>query len=254
MIREKCEAHKMREIAQKTIENICMILRSLQGGVKRFLGYLRGSILETVFMKEFWGEVKKGYLTALKEVLMGVKGVFNDIVNWIRKILEVANTQKQDQHLHPHEIPSPYRYFLEFDIVIQRDESTQRQTMGNLYIKGKEGGLLYFSTLELPWKNNERNVSRIPAGEYMAKEYFSPKLKQRVLLILEVPNREWIEIHPATRHENLQGCIGVGRNLQNVIGDEELDLVDKDGIMEEIFQNLDQKENYKIKIIDEGGD
>jgi len=55
----------------------------------------------------------------------------------------------------------------------------------------------------------ERLSKIIPAGTYEVSFYFSPHNQIQVPL-LKVPNREYIEIHPANYPTQLQGCIAVG--------------------------------------------
>lgn len=74
------------------------------------------------------------------------------------------------------------------------------------------GGLRCF-TLELPWHGNKRNISAIPAGEYPATKYESPK-HGRVLLLHDVPNRSYIEIHAGNFTSQIAGCILVGDGIR----------------------------------------
>lgn len=55
-------------------------------------------------------------------------------------------------------------------------------------------GLFNCNTLELPWRENEKNISCIPAGEYQVKIRISPKYGQ-VYHVQEVPNRTFILVH-----------------------------------------------------------
>ena len=72
-------------------------------------------------------------------------------------------------------------------------------------------------TLELPWKNNEQNISCIPAGEYPVKIRISPKYGQ-IYHVQEVPNRSFILIHWGNWagdvskgfRSNVNGCILLG--------------------------------------------
>ena len=62
-------------------------------------------------------------------------------------------------------------------------------------------------TIELDWKNNQRNISCIPKGIYTVSEYTSKKFKETII-INNVPNRSGILIHAANRSMiDLQGCI-----------------------------------------------
>jgi len=78
-------------------------------------------------------------------------------------------------------------------------------------------------TLELPWVSNEKNISCIPAGNYTATEYDSPKHGQ-VLLLENVAGRSMIEIHAGNYTRQIEGCILVGDSLKYLDGDDVLDV------------------------------
>ncbi len=68
-------------------------------------------------------------------------------------------------------------------------------------------GTIVCYTIELPWLGNQRRISCIPEGEYILQKRFSPKFKWHFLL-LEVPGRALILIHPANDAKlELLGCI-----------------------------------------------
>lgn len=63
------------------------------------------------------------------------------------------------------------------------------------------------NTIELPWLQNQRNVSCIPEGRYELKKRFTKKHKHH-LVIANVTGRSGILIHPANdAKRELQGCI-----------------------------------------------
>lgn len=65
-------------------------------------------------------------------------------------------------------------------------------------------------TYELPWKDNQHNVSCIPVGEYPMRRYKSPKRGYDVWLLENVPKRDMIEIHIGNSAPDTDGCILVG--------------------------------------------
>ena len=78
-----------------------------------------------------------------------------------------------------------------------------RGTNGALLLKGEQ----ICATIELPWKNNQHRISCIPEGRYALKKRYSPKHGWH-LELMEVPNRQWILIHPANNAvTELEGCI-----------------------------------------------
>jgi hypothetical protein len=76
-------------------------------------------------------------------------------------------------------------------------------TNGNIYA----GNELVCHSIELPWKDNQHQVSCIPEGDYALGRRYSPKFGWH-LELKRVPGRPNILIHPANDalHE-LKGCI-----------------------------------------------
>ena len=72
-------------------------------------------------------------------------------------------------------------------------------------------------TGELPYRNNQRNISCIPPGTYTCQRYYSKKFKF-CFHVLDVPNRSWILIHSGNwcgdrtkgYKSHTYGCILVG--------------------------------------------
>ena len=87
-------------------------------------------------------------------------------------------------------------------------------TNGRLYING----VFQCYTIELPWLNNEPQVSCIPEGEYVVEKRYSPHLG-RHLLVTGVPGRDLILVHAANDalHE-LKGCIAPVTSLLQIPG------------------------------------
>lgn len=119
------------------------------------------------------------------------------------------------------------------------------QTEGELSLYDEETLELEFKckTLELPYKDNERNVSCIPEGHYNVVQRSSPKYGNH-LHVLDVPNRSLILFHhanfagsknPRTGHSDLRGCIAVGREFRDISGDGILDVVDSKNTMKALM-------------------
>ena len=76
-------------------------------------------------------------------------------------------------------------------------------TNGDLWCKGER----ICRTIELPWNDNERNVSCIPEGKYLIKSRFTDERGWH-FEIANVPNRSFILFHPANDAlKELRGCI-----------------------------------------------
>ncbi len=74
-------------------------------------------------------------------------------------------------------------------------------------------------TLELAWKNNQRGVSCIPAGQYICRRRYSPKHGYELFGIEGVPGRSDIEIHIGNTPKDSLGCVLVGTRFGEVRGE-----------------------------------
>lgn len=91
-------------------------------------------------------------------------------------------------------------------ILLQRLTMSNSGIFGILLIDGRP----YFTTLELPWKDNARNVSCIPPGVYHATKMYSQKFSKDVYVLNDVPGRDLIEFHIGNTVKDTNGCILLG--------------------------------------------
>lgn len=97
--------------------------------------------------------------------------------------------------------------------ILSRFTINERGTTGVLEIFHKSGEILFSCpTLELPWRENQRNVSCIPVGVYVVVPHTSKKFG-KCFWIQDVPNRMGILIHSGNTIGDIRGCILVGQNL-----------------------------------------
>ena len=100
--------------------------------------------------------------------------------------------------------------------ILTRESSTDQGTFGIFAL----GDLVLYS-LELPWKDNQPNVSCIPVGVYSATMTFSQRFKKQMYLIETIPDRGGIRIHSANFagddtkgfKRQLNGCIALGEKV-----------------------------------------
>lgn len=78
----------------------------------------------------------------------------------------------------------------ELELTLTRYESDEEGTFGHLTC----GTQLNLHTVELPDKNNQRNVSCIPEGVYKVVPYDSPRFGS-VFLVCDVKDRSFILFH-----------------------------------------------------------
>ncbi len=126
-------------------------------------------------------------------------------------------------------------------------------TLTRVYKSGGTNGTLTLNghfvcfTIELPWKENQKEVSCIPEGKYELKPRYSQKLK-RHLEVLDVFNRSQILFHPATNAlEELQGNIAPVMHLTG-IGTGIYSRFALDKLLSIIFQAKDRKEKITLDI------
>ena len=99
------------------------------------------------------------------------------------------------------------------NLLIIRDTFSKISTMGELFINGER----FCDTLELPYKNNKRSVSCIPAGEYKVRLRYPRESATRDylhLLVQEVKDRSYILFHRGNTAKDTRGCILVGQGSQ----------------------------------------
>jgi hypothetical protein len=92
-----------------------------------------------------------------------------------------------------------------FDIIIDRQFRHSKSIIGKLSVNGSP--LCY--TLELPWKDNQQNVSCIPQGAYSGFVRTDGTRGWRIEL-QAVPGRGHIQIHVGNYPSDILGCILVG--------------------------------------------
>ncbi len=123
-------------------------------------------------------------------------------------------------------------------VLLNRYSDDGKETIGKLYVLNKKGYILFeCETLELPWKDNQSNVSCIPAGQYKVKKRWSEKYNEH-FHITGVPNRDYILIHPANYVSQLRGCVAVGRDLADINNDGLMDVTSSKATLSELLTIL----------------
>ena len=128
-------------------------------------------------------------------------------------------------------------------LVLIRDTFSENSTLGELFLNGER----MCDTLENPWKDNQRNISCIPSGEYDVRIRLPRESATRDymhLLVKDVPDRDYILFHIGNTAKDTRGCILVGLgSQQDVVNNSRLAM---DLLMKEII-NLGG-ENIKLII------
>ena len=95
------------------------------------------------------------------------------------------------------------------NLLIIRDTFTDISTIGNLYLDGE----WLCDTLELPYLDNQRNISCIPTGQYEVRLRLPRESATRDyihLLVKDVKDRDYILFHIGNSAKYTRGCVLVG--------------------------------------------
>lgn len=118
---------------------------------------------------------------------------------------------------------------------LRRITYESKQTTGELilYRDGKE--LFKCKTLELPWRDNNFQVSCIPNGKYKVVPRWSQKFKSH-FHILDVPKRDHILFHAGNYFKDILGCVLVGDSLRDINGDGFKDVLNSKTTLKRILE------------------
>ena len=118
-----------------------------------------------------------------------------------------------------------------------------RQTIGEAVIV--DNGYKFY-TLELPYLDNKRQVSCIPAGEYKCVKRVSPKYGHH-WHVLDVEGRSLILIHLGNTAADTKGCILVGSGLKDINGDGAEDVINSKAVMDILRKTLPDEFTLEIE-------
>jgi len=133
-------------------------------------------------------------------------------------------------------------------LMINRTRATKYQTLGYFVLFSGDVPVLTGNTLELPWKDNKKEKSCIPAGEYVAKMTWSPKFGRMLLEILDVEERTEIRIHAGSFKKNTLGCPLVGNMYVDIDGDGKLDMKNSQKTLQHLHGYVEELNEIEVII------
>ena len=104
----------------------------------------------------------------------------------------------------------------------------------------------YF-TLELPWLDNQVNISCIPPGLYEAQYRNSPS-NGDVIELKDVPGRTYIQIHAGNYTSQILGCILVGESLKDINSDGIIDVTNSNKTLTKLL-NWAGKDEFELEVL-----
>lgn len=127
---------------------------------------------------------------------------------------------------------------------LKRIEQNEKQTIGHLFVRNNAGGVIaVFSTIELPFRRNERNISSIPVGKYQVVKRWSIKYGHH-FHVVDVIGRSMILIHTGNYYTQTQGCILIGYYHSDINADGLLDVVESKKAIAALLALLELKSTY----------
>jgi len=130
---------------------------------------------------------------------------------WLKCVKNLLRKLKAAKSIKP-TISNPNH----INLLIIRDTFTDESTVGELFVNGER----FCDTLELPYKDNQRSISCIPAGEYKVRLRYARESATRNylhLLVQDVKDRSYILFHRGNTAKDTRGCILVGQGTQQNI-------------------------------------
>lgn len=144
------------------------------------------------------------------------------VKNWVA-FAKSYNGPGYAQNQYDYKLEMKYHLFSrkyndKLSVKITREDENTKQTVGTLTVY--DGNMEVFSckTLELPWRNNQRNISCIPASNgtpYTVVKRWTEERKDH-FHILNVPQRSAILIHSGNYYTHTLGCVLVGKDLTDL--------------------------------------
>ena len=139
-----------------------------------------------------------------------------------------------------------------YKVQLIRRWSDQNQSTGILLVINENGQPVYAAPcIERGDRNNEKNVSRVPAGIYPLIYEYSPKFDRKLWELKDVPGRSECKIHPSNYWDQLNGCIAPGVFLKDLNKDGYYDVTSSTTATGNLHKTLQGIKQTTIEIIDE---
>lgn len=127
------------------------------------------------------------------------------------------------------------------NFVLKRVAYLPDETLGVLLVDN----IPKFTTLEDPWKDNAKNISCIPTGNYTCSRYQSGKFGP-TYIVDHVPGRSGILFHKGNTNKETQGCILVGRSYGTIL--ESPAIISSYLAFNDLLSILEGIESFSLKI------
>jgi hypothetical protein len=127
-------------------------------------------------------------------------------------------------------------------IEVVRQHADSRCTSGYLKVDGETIGY----SVELPYLDNQPEISAIPVGEYDASLRAD---KGRIRIQLKgVPGRELIQLHVGNTRDDIRGCIIMGETLSDSLCEVQSSTPVMGTMIEKLFGNANPSSEQEVKV------
>lgn len=127
------------------------------------------------------------------------------------------------------------------NVIINRTIFGAKQTLGQLSVYDENDDFLFqCKTLELPFLNNQNQVSCIPNGCYRANKTVHAKFG-KCIFIFNVSKRTGIYIHSGNYYNQILGCVLVGKHFKDINNDNLRDVVLSRDTLNDLYYIVDER-------------
>ena len=139
-------------------------------------------------------------------------------------------------------------------LTVNRIFSNENKTLSECFITELKNGhpekLAEFKGIELPWKQNQRRISCIPAEKYKAIAVRRSSNGSYALWVQDVPNRSEIMVHSANFARQLLGCLAPGKEFMDIDIDGVIDVTNSRAVMKEIEKIIPLGTEIEFVVVD----
>jgi len=125
--------------------------------------------------------------------------------------------------------------------IVRLEENLMYGTFGILVFHTE----VFCWTLEPPDQLNQRNISSIPAQQYMCHKIISPKYNE-TFQIMDVPLRDHVLFHAGNVVEHTRGCVILGQSQGKLKGDRAI--LNSGNTYKMFMQKLKDYQNFHLTI------
>ncbi|WP_375587480.1 DUF5675 family protein [Flagellimonas aurea] len=115
-------------------------------------------------------------------------------------------------------------------VINRLPDNDETQTLGHFILYDGVKTVMDCKSLELPDRDNQRNISRVPSGKYNCTNRYSSKYGHHFLLN-DVEGRSLILIHLGNYKTDTRGCILLGTRFSDIDKDGHLDVTNSRNTM-----------------------